>query len=45
MYLFGLIILAAFAGATLRLGYRRRERGIATAAVHSPATLPHRRRS
>ena len=39
-YLYGLVVLAAFAGATLRLGLRRRERGIAAAAVHVPSTLP-----
>ena len=41
-YLYGLVLLAAFAGATLHLGLRRRERGIATAAAHVPSTLPYR---
>jgi hypothetical protein len=44
LFLYGVIVLAAFAGASLRLGIRRRERGIAAAAVHIPARDPYRRR-
>ena len=44
VYLYGLVVLAAFAGATLRLGLRRRERGIAAASIHVPSTLPYRSR-
>ena len=39
VYLYGLVVLAAFAGATLRLGLRRRERGVAAASVHVPVDL------
>ncbi len=45
VYLYGVVVLAAFAGATLRLGLRRRERGVAAAAVHIPARDPYRPRS
>jgi hypothetical protein len=45
VFLYGAIVLAAFAGASLRLGMRRRERGIATAAVHVPIAEPYRPRS
>jgi hypothetical protein len=44
VFLFGVIVLAAFAGATLRLGIRRRERGVAAMAVHTPARDPYRPR-
>jgi hypothetical protein len=44
VYLYGVIVLAAFAGATVRLGLRRRERGIAAHAVHIPSRDPYRRR-
>ncbi|MDA0185513.1 hypothetical protein OJ997_34730, partial [Solirubrobacter phytolaccae] len=44
VYLYGLVVLAAFAGATLRLGLKRRSRGVEHAAVHTPSTLPYRRR-
>jgi hypothetical protein len=43
-FLYGLVVLAAFAGASLRLGLRRRERGVEHAAIHTPSTLPYRRR-
>jgi hypothetical protein len=42
VYLYGVVVLAAFAGASVRLGIRRRERGIAAAAVHVPAREPYR---
>ena len=45
VFLYGAIVLAAFAGASLRLGVRRRQRGIATAAVHVPISEPYRPRS
>ena len=41
--LYGLVLIAALAGATLRVGLRRRERGIAAAFVRVPPSLPHRR--
>jgi hypothetical protein len=44
VFLYGLIVLAAFAGATLRLGLKRRERGIAAASIHVPSSEPYRRR-
>ncbi|HEY6887467.1 MAG TPA: hypothetical protein VI300_06800, partial [Solirubrobacter sp.] len=44
VFLYGVIVLAAFAGATVRLGIRRRERGVAAAAVHIPAREPYRPR-
>jgi hypothetical protein len=44
VFLYGVIVLAAFAGATVRLGLRRRERGVAAAAVHIPARTPYRSR-
>jgi hypothetical protein len=45
IFLYGAIVLAAFAGASLRLGMRRREKGIATAAVHVSSSVPYRPRS
>ena len=45
VFLYGAIVLAAFAGASLRLGVSRRQRGISTAAVHVPISEPYRPRS
>jgi hypothetical protein len=43
--LYGLIVLAAFAGVSVRIGLRRRDRKLAMSALHDPATLPYRSRS